>query len=545
MKCDAVTVAFVLLVLVAFAPPVEAAKNLAPVACFTPSPGYGVEGTTYALDASCTTDDKTPLDRLRFRWDFQNDGVWDTSFSTGRIINVQYGAFGTKNIRLEVIDQSNLGGQTTRNILEFRTTAIPNSFGETNIDVSPLDPQKLALSVHDVPWQPGPDSVPYPAFHSSDGGAQWSPGVGPGPIYMGDTNIRFDSAGNVLVSNLIDGDVGAVRGGLIVARSTDGGATFATPTYAFNSDTLVRFKDGSLKTACANSTLRFDYPKLGADRSSTSQYRDNQYVVTRMSVDTNGDGSCDGGWFWAFRRFPAGGTDWDQAFIAGDDNADPAGDFQNIAVAQDGTVYLAGGSYGPLCPSGIGIGLLKSTDGGGSFPNPLCVFNRTPTTIPDEMWSATDPANPSRVWIAFVALQLQPVIHRDIYVIRSSDAGATWSAPVRVDDVLPDDIVDRWKPTLSVGGNGRLDIAWFDYRNSSPKTYGGSWTQPLDVYYSWSVDGGISWAPNVRLTPLAPGFGVGNDYLGIASSGTRAYVAYAQQQVPGSSWQVYVATIGH
>jgi hypothetical protein len=545
MKRSVLIAASMLLVLVAFTPPAEAAKNLPPVACFTVTPGYGVEGTTYRLDASCSTDDKTPLDRLRFRWDFQNDGTWDSGFSTVRIVDAQYGLFGIKTIRLEAIDQSNSAAQTTRNILEFRSTPIPNSFGETNIDVSPLDPQKLALSVHDVPWQPGPDSVPYPAFHSSDGGAQWSPAVGPGPIYMGDTNIKFDSAGNVLVSNLIDGDVGAVRGGLIVARSTDGGGTFATPTYAFNSDTLVRFKDGSMKTACVNSNLRFDYPKLGADRSSTSLYRDNQYVVTRMSVDKNGDGGCDGGWFAAFRRFPAGGTDWDQAFIVGDDSGNPAGDFQNIAVAQDGAVYLAGGSYGPLCPAGIGIGLLKSTDGGGSFPNPVCAFNRTPTMIPDEMWSATDPANPSRVWIAFLGVQLQPIIHRNIYVIRSSNAGATWSAPVRVDDVLPDEIVDRWKPSLSVGGNGRLDIAWLDYRNSTPKTFTGSWSQPLDVYYSWSVDGGISWAPNVRLTPLAPGFGVGLDYIGIASSGTRAYVAYSQDRDPGVGFLVYVATIGH
>jgi hypothetical protein len=295
---------------------------------------------------------------------------------------------------------------------------------------------------------------------------------------------------------------------------------------------------------CLNDSIPFDYPKLGADGSPSSDYRDNVYVVTRMKFDRNGDGQCEPSFFLAFRRAINHGTTWDEAFILTDDSGRTAGDFQNIAVAANGDVYMAEGAYSRLvCPSGFGAALRKSTDGGATFSAPACAYDAAANSAVDRTWTATDPSDPSRIWIAFTAVSFQPVLQRHILVVRSSDSGVTWSAAVRVDDVLPDDVVDHWHPALSVGGNGRLDLAWFDYRNSTPKTVSG---QPADIYYSWSTDGGLTWAPNVRLTPLAPAYNApGNDYLGIASSGRRAYVAYAQDQdgIPNS--EVHVATIEH
>jgi hypothetical protein len=43
---------------------------------------YRIPAADWALlDASASHDAETPVDQLLARWDFQNDGLWDTSWS--------------------------------------------------------------------------------------------------------------------------------------------------------------------------------------------------------------------------------------------------------------------------------------------------------------------------------------------------------------------------------------------------------------------------------------------------------------------------------
>ena len=54
-----------------------------------------------------------------------------------------------------------------------------------------------------------------------------------------------------------------------------------------------------------------------------------------------------------------------------------------------------------------------------------------------------------------------------ILFARSVDNGKTWSAPTKVNDVDPKrdwDFSDQM-PTMGVAPNGRIDVAWYDYRN--------------------------------------------------------------------------------
>jgi len=79
----------------------------------------------------------------------------------------------------------------------------------------------------------------------------------------------------------------------------------------------------------------------------------------------------------------------------------------------------------------------------------------------------------------------------DINFARSSDGGATWSAPVRVND----DVGNNWQwfGTMSAGPSGRIDAIWLDTRDN-PGTYLSS------LYYSYSEDGGLTWSENERLS---------------------------------------------
>jgi hypothetical protein len=109
---------------------------------------------------------------------------------------------------------------------------------------------------------------------------------------------------------------------------------------------------------------------------------------------------------------------------------------------------------------------------------------------------------------------------------RSTDKGLTWSDPVRVNDDPTNTDSAHWFGTLSVAPNGRLDACWNDTRNSTNHTIS-------ELFYSWSYDGGITWAPNRRISPqFDPEIGwpqqekIG-DYMGMVSLDEGACIAYA------------------
>ncbi len=91
--------------------------NNPPSACFTTSPSSGIVLlTTFSFDASCTTDDWTPSSSILVRWDFENDGTWDTGWSTTKTTSHTYSTPGVKTIRLQAMDGQGLTDTTTRTV---------------------------------------------------------------------------------------------------------------------------------------------------------------------------------------------------------------------------------------------------------------------------------------------------------------------------------------------------------------------------------------------------------------------------------------------
>jgi hypothetical protein len=82
----------------------------------------------------------------------------------------------------------------------------------------------------------------------------------------------------------------------------------------------------------------------------------------------------------------------------------------------------------------------------------------------------------------------------DVMFIRSTDGGATWSAPVRVNDDAPDANSWQWFGTMSVAPNGRIDAIWADTRTSGAENIS-------EIFYSYSLDAGDSWSENEVATP--------------------------------------------
>jgi hypothetical protein len=114
----------------------------------------------------------------------------------------------------------------------------------------------------------------------------------------------------------------------------------------------------------------------------------------------------------------------------------------------------------------------------------------------------------------------------DVMFVRSTNGGLTFSAPRRINDDPVNPSKWHWFGTLSVAPNGRLDAVWYDTRNAANNT-------DSQLFYSWSTDGGVTWAPNVAVSnAFNPFEGYPNqskigDYITVVSDNTGGNVAYS------------------
>jgi hypothetical protein len=113
----------------------------------------------------------------------------------------------------------------------------------------------------------------------------------------------------------------------------------------------------------------------------------------------------------------------------------------------------------------------------------------------------------------------------DVMFVRSTDGGVGFGSPRRINDDPVNQNKWHWFGALSVAPNGRLDAVWLDSRNASNN-------MDSQLFYSYSVDGGSSWSPNVAVSePFDPHLGYPNqnkigDYLTIVSDIAGGNVAY-------------------
>jgi outer membrane biosynthesis protein TonB len=114
----------------------------------------------------------------------------------------------------------------------------------------------------------------------------------------------------------------------------------------------------------------------------------------------------------------------------------------------------------------------------------------------------------------------------DVMFARSTDGGLTFSAPVKVNDDPVNPNKWHWFGTFAVAPNGRLDAVWYDTRNAANNT-------DSQLFYSFSTDAGMTWAPNVAVSnSFDPFQGYPNqskigDYITIVSDNTGGNVAYS------------------
>ncbi|MBC8484743.1 MAG: T9SS type A sorting domain-containing protein, partial [Bacteroidetes bacterium] len=118
----------------------------------------------------------------------------------------------------------------------------------------------------------------------------------------------------------------------------------------------------------------------------------------------------------------------------------------------------------------------------------------------------------------------------DIFLVRSTNYGASWSIPIRVNDDAT--TTDQWMPTISVDKNGTIYIAWYDSRMDPVNNI------LTRLYGTTSIDGGLTFTANENISnesfnPDAMKVGQGSgqayyigDYIGISAIGNTSYAVW-------------------
>jgi len=146
-----------------------------------------------------------------------------------------------------------------------------------------------------------------------------------------------------------------------------------------------------------------------------------------------------------------------------------------IAVDSSGHIHLVWQDY---TPGNSEIYYKKSTDEGATWSS-----NRRLTWTTADSWApdlAVDSSgNPHVVW------QENLTENREIFYLRSTDGGDTWSASQRLTWNSGNSSI----PNVAVDPSGNPHVSWHD------KTPGNE-----EIYYKKSTDGGASWPAGQRLT---------------------------------------------
>lgn len=401
------------------------------------------------------------------------------------------------------------------------------------------------------------------AYVSVDGGRTWRAGKGNAKPTEYKTCVRSDfgpylggayANGTIFIASAAD-DKGGQQdvNNLYLSRSTDLGDTWQTTIiHKGKADAQFPEVNGSAKVGGEHYSL----VRTGVDRANPNYV----YVGARLGI---ADRTPPYGLFGnvVIRGVVAVSSDGGKTFgdpvdvLGNSTRSEFAGSYvPSITVGTDGTVYafqrertppsIADKPFTAGMPAGSpGSGgrllLSTSTDHGQTWVtksiDDSAVAGAGSTQANPE--GTFDPKT-GNLYVIF-GQRDTPTSGLNVWIMRSSDGGKTWSERTRVNHDTTDR--DHTLPGISVAPDGRVDVAWADYRNDLRFQPAAARSAQLwwDLYYSYSNDGGRTWADDIRVSDRSmnknegytfhSNYGLGGP-AGVASTKEAAVFAWADSR---------------
>jgi hypothetical protein len=353
-------------------------------------------------------------------------------------------------------------------------TQSPGSENEGTIAIDQADPSKLFAAYNNMV------SSTDQFRHSTDGGDTWSASTGIAASCC-DNQTATDSYGNIFLVN-----INAALNAVNLYASTDGGATF----------TLTKVID----------TGDIDQPSVAAGANMVWVSWTNNGTLFARGAPVTGLGTI--GNFnaeqrtrglsapGAPRRLPNVSP---REGVPGSNNGDCT--FGDIGILPTGTIDV-------VCQTDTQIFVSRDTDGLGAngFGPQILVRNvgvdkffpippQSARTIDAEANLSVD-VSPGpfhgRVYLAFTDLASPNTTNTDVFMTHSSDGGATWSNPLKVND--DNTTTSQFFSDVAVDPvTGNVMATWLDPRGD-PNNHN------VMPYASISTDGGLTWGPSFPLS---------------------------------------------
>jgi len=231
----------------------------------------------------------------------------------------------------------------------------------------------------------------------------------------------------------------------------------------------------------------------------------------------------------------------------------------NIQTGPNGEVYVAYAVYAasPVTTGEDAIGFTKSTDGGVTWSAPTYVYQATNfgvrgtltnkngirvASFPSMAVDRSGGAHNGTIYVTWPQRGTAPAGNDpDIVVVKSTDGGTTWSAPIRVNDDPINNGKDQYYPWCTVDqSTGQFMIIFYDSRDVP--------NNQADVYMARSYDGGnvfenFKVSDQTHTPSPIPGLagGYAGDYIGVASLNDVAYPFWADNRT--GNYQAWTALI--